>query len=332
MFRFFDKADYDILKMRKNAAIVAFGFMIPGLLWLAVRGLNQSIEFTGGTLLELRAISQEIDTEALRSAIRQSGIEGAEITRFGSPNEFIIRARLDPQAEVNEESTQATRAAIEGALENAFGTDSYDIVRTDAIGPKVGGELRRKAILAILMGFAAIFLYLSVRMEWRFAIAAVAATIHDILSSLAFVSYFNIEVTLAVATALLFIVGYSVNDTIVTFDRVRENLHKFRRKELLQILNRSINETLPRTVITSGTTIAATMALVLFGPQVLRGFALVMTFGIVTGTFSSIFIASPILLAVEQKWPGEDVRGARSISQGTTVVQSPKENRGRKAG
>ena len=332
MFRFFDKADYDILKMRKNAAIVAFGFMIPGLLWLAVRGLNQSIEFTGGTLLELRAISQEIDTEALRSAIRQSGIEGAEITRFGSPDEFIIRARLDPEAEVNEESTQATRAAIEGALETAFGTDSYEIVRTDAIGPKVGGELRQKAILAILMGFAAIFLYLSVRMEWRFAIAAVAATIHDILSSLAFVSYFNIEVTLAVATALLFIVGYSVNDTIVTFDRVRENLHKFRRKELLQILNRSINETLPRTVITSGTTIAATMALVLFGPQVLRGFALVMTFGIVTGTFSSIFIASPILLAVEQKWPGEDVRGARSISQGTTVVQSPKENRGRKAG
>ena len=332
MFRFFDKADYDILKMRKNAAIVAFGFMIPGLLWLAVRGLNQSIEFTGGTLLELRAISQEIDTEALRSAIRQSGIEGAEITRFGSPDEFIIRARLDPRAEVTEESTQATRAAIEGALETAFGTDSYEIVRTDAIGPKVGGELRQKAILAILMGFAAIFLYLSVRMEWRFAIAAVAATIHDILSSLAFVSYFNIEVTLAVATALLFIVGYSVNDTIVTFDRVRENLHKFRRKELLQILNRSINETLPRTVITSGTTIAATMALVLFGPQVLRGFALVMTFGIVTGTFSSIFIASPILLAVEQKWPGEDVRGARSISQGTTVVQSPKENRGRKAG
>lgn len=332
MFRFFDKADYDILKMRKNAAIVALVFIIPGLLLLAVRGLNQSIEFTGGTLIELRAISPDIDTEALRSAIRQSGIEGSEITRFGSPNEFIIRARLDPRAEVTEESTQATRAAIEGALENAFGTDSYEIVRTDAIGPKVGGELRRKAILAILMGFGAIFLYLSVRMEWRFAIAAVAATIHDIISSLAFVSLFNVEVTLAVATALLFIVGYSVNDTIVTFDRVRENLRKFRRKELFQILNRSINETLPRTVLTSGTTIAATMALVLLGPQVLRGFALVMTFGVVTGTFSSIFIASPILLAVEQKWPGEDVRGARSISQGTTVVQSPKENRGRKAG
>ena len=332
MFRFFDKADYDILSKRKNAVYIALFFMIPGLLVLAVRGLNQSIEFTGGTLIEVRAISQDIDTEALRSAISQAGIEGSEITRFGSPTEFAIRARLDPQAELNEETTQATRTAIEAALRNAFGAEAYEIVRTEAIGPKVGGELRRKAILAILMGFAAIFLYLSVRMEWRFAIAAVAATIHDILSALAFVSYLNIEVTLAVATALLFIVGYSVNDTIVTFDRVRENLHKFRRKELSQILNRSINETLPRTVITSGTTIAATMAWVLLGGPVLRGFALVMTFGIVTGTFSSIFIASPILLAVEQKWPGDDVRGTRSISQGATVVQSSKEKRGRKAG
>ena len=332
MFRFFDKADYDILSRRKNAVFVALGFMIPGLLVLAVRGLNQSIEFTGGTLIELRAISGDISTSNLRSSLSGAGLENPEITTFGAPNEFVIRARLDPRAEVNEETTQATRDAIDTALRDAFGAEAYEIVRTEAIGPKVGGELRRKAILAILMGFGAIFLYLSVRMEWRFAIAAVAATIHDILSSLAFVSYLNIEVTLAVATALLFIVGYSVNDTIVTFDRVRENLHKFRRKELFQILNRSINETLPRTVITSGTTIAATLAWVILGGQVLRGFAMVMTFGIVTGTFSSIFIASPILLAVEQKWPGDDVRGARSISQGATVVQSSKEKHGRKAG
>ncbi len=298
MFRFFDKADYDILSRRKNAVFVALGFMIPGLLVLAVRGLNQSIEFTGGTLIELRAISGDISTSNLRSSLSGAGLENPEITTFGAPNEFVIRARLDPRAEVNEETTQATRDAIDTALRDAFGAEAYEIVRTEAIGPKVGGELRRKAILAILMGFGAIFLYLSVRMEWRFAIAAVAATIHDILSSLAFVSYLNIEVTLAVATALLFIVGYSVNDTIVTFDRVRENLHKFRRKELFQILNRSINETLPRTVITSGTTIAATLAWVILGGQVLRGFAMVMTFGIVTGTFSSIFIASPILLAV----------------------------------
>ena len=323
MFRFFDKADYDFLKIRKTATIAALLFMIPGLLLLAVRGVNQSIEFTGGTLIELRADSESITTANLRSTLDAAGIR-PEISTFGAPNEFIIRARLDPDAEVNEESAQATRAVIDAALRSAFGADTYEIVRTEAIGPKVGGELRQKAVLAILMGFGAIFLYLSVRMEWRFGIAAVSATLHDILSAMAFVSYLNIEVTLAVATSLLFIVGYSVNDTIVTFDRVRENLRKFKRNDLFQILNRSINETLPRTVLTSGTTIAATLAWVILGGEVLRGFALVMTFGIVTGTFSSIFIASPILLAVEQKWPGESARGARAITRGTTVIQTPK--------
>ena len=175
---------------------------------------------------------------------------------------------------------------------------------------------------SILMGFGAIFLYLSVRMEWRFGIAAVAATIHDIFSALAFVSYLNLEVTLAVATALLFIVGYSVNDTIVTFDRVRENLRKYRRANLFEILNKSINETLPRTALTSVTTLGATMAWVLLGGEVLRGFALVMTFGIFTGTFSSIFIASPVLFAIEQRWPGEDARGVKTLQGGPTVVRS----------
>ena len=332
MFRFFDKADYDFLKVRKTAVKGALLFMVPGLLILAVRGLNQSIEFTGGTMIELRALSEDIGTASLRSTLTAAGLENPEITTFGSENDFVIRARLDPRDPVTAETTQATAAAIDAALQDEFGAEAYEIVMTEAIGPKVGAELRQKAVLAILMGFAAIFVYLSFRMEWRFAIAAVAATIHDILSAIAFTSYLNIEVTLAVATALLFIVGYSVNDTIVTFDRVRENLHKFKRKQLFQILNRSINETLPRTVLTSGTTIAATLAWVILGGPVLRGFALVMTFGIIAGTFSSIFIASPILYLVEQKWPGEDVRGAWSITDGATVVQSPKENRGRKAG
>ncbi len=323
MFRFFDKADYDFLSIRKPSLMFALAFMIPGLLLLAIRGVNPSIEFTGGTLIELTAKSDDITTARLRSTLDAAGIAAPEITTFGAPNEFIIRARLDPRADVTEEATQATAAAIDAALRNALGADAYEIVRTEAIGPKVGGELRQKAVLAILMGFGAIFLYLSIRMEWRFAIAAVVATVHDILSAIAFLSYLNIEVTLAVATALLFIVGYSVNDTIVTFDRVRENLHKFKRKNLYEILNRSINETLPRTVITSGTTVAATLAWVILGGEVLRGFAMVMTFGILTGTFSSIFIASPILHLVEQRWPGEDVRGARAFSRGPTVVQSP---------
>jgi preprotein translocase subunit SecF len=322
MLRFFDKAHYDFLSARKKALAVALAFMLPGLLLLLVRGVNQSIEFTGGTLVELKGLSPEVETGSLRSVLNAAGISNPEVTTFGGEDEFVIRARLDPRAEVNEESTQATRAAIDSVLESSFGADAYNIVRTEAIGPKVGGELRTKAVLAILMGFGAIFLYLSVRMEWRFGIAAVAATIHDIFSALAFVSYLNIEVTLAVATALLFIVGYSVNDTIVTFDRVRENLRKFRRANLFEILNKSINETLPRTVLTSATTLAATMAWVVLGGEVLRGFAFVMTFGILAGTFSSIFIASPVLYAIEQKWPGEDARGTKTLQGGPTVVRS----------
>jgi preprotein translocase subunit SecF len=323
MFRFFDHADYDFLRLRKRSMGLALLFIFPGIVLLATRGVNQSIEFTGGTLIELTAHTDAINTATLRSALDAAGISNPEITTFGAPNEFAIRARLNARQGVTEEATQQTEAAIDEALSNTFGSEAFEIARTEAVGPKVGGELRQKAVLAILMGFGAIFIYLSVRMEWRFAIAAVAATVHDIFSALAFMSYLNLEVTLAVATALLFIVGYSVNDTIVTFDRVRENLRKFKRKDMYDVLNRSINETLPRTVLTSGTTIAATLAWVILGGEVLRGFAMVMTFGIVTGTFSSIFMASPILLAVERKWPGEDTRGARSFSRGPTVVPSP---------
>jgi preprotein translocase SecF subunit len=142
----------------------------------------------------------------------------------------------------------------------------------------------------------------------------VVATIHDIVATFAFVSYLNLEFSLVVVAALLTIVGYSLNDTIVTFDRVRENLRKYRREDIYGVLNRSVNETLPRTVLTSGTTAAATLALLILGGSVIRPFAWVMTFGVVTGTFSSIFIAAPVLRLVERRWPGEDVRGAKALS------------------
>ncbi|MDH5644176.1 MAG: protein translocase subunit SecF [Gemmatimonadota bacterium] len=322
MFRFFDEASYDFLGMKKKAFVIAFAFMVPGLLFFLVRPVNLSIEFTGGTFAEVRSSDPNITTEDVRNALNAVGLGGAEISLFGAETEFAIRARLESSEEGAEETTQQTADAIERALTDSFGQDVVEIVRTEAIGPKVGGELRQKALLAILLGFLAIFIYLSMRMEWRFAIAAVAATIHDILSSWALVSYLNIEVSLAVATALLFIVGYSVNDTIVTFDRVRENLHRFKRNDLYQLLNKSINETLPRTVLTSGTTIVATLALVFLGGEVLRGFALVMTFGVITGTFSSIFIASPLLHTVEQRWPGRDVHGVKAMADGTTVVRT----------
>jgi preprotein translocase subunit SecF len=308
--------------MRKRAFVVTATFTAIGLALLVFRPLNQSIEFTGGTLLQLHVNDASIETGRIRAALEAGGISGAEIQTFGAPDEFVIRARLDPRLDVTGQSTQATSALVDSALTSAFSAGSYDIERVEAVGPKVGGELRQKALLAILMSFGATLIYLWFRFEWRFGIAAVAATVHDIISTIAFVSLMNLEITLVIVAALLTIVGYSLNDTIITFDRVRENLRKFKRKNLLEILNRSVNETLPRTVLTSGTTLAATLALLIFGGEVIRGFAWVMTWGVVTGTFSSIFIASPILLAIERRWPGEDIRGVRAMPETGAVVTS----------
>jgi preprotein translocase SecF subunit len=177
------------------------------------------------------------------------------------------------------------------------------------VGPKVGGELRQQAVLAILMSFLAVLAYLAFRFEWRFGIAAVIATIHDIIASLAFIGLARLEVSLFVVAALLTIVGYSLNDTIVIFDRIRENLHRRKREGFEPILNRSINETLPRTFFTGTTALGSLIALSLLGGDVVRPFALLMLFGVIVGTFSSIYIASPVLLAIEQRWPGPDARG-----------------------
>ncbi|GIW51041.1 MAG: protein-export membrane protein SecF [Gemmatimonadales bacterium] len=319
MFRLFENARYDFLAVRRYAYAATIAVAVPGLSLLAVRGLNESIEFTGGTLLQVEAADPAINTAAIRSALDAWGIRGAEIQTFGAPNEFVIRARLSPNPAEAQETTQETAAAVDSALARAFGADKYTIVRTEAVGPKVGGELRQKALLAIILSFGATLVYLWFRFEWRFGIAAVAATAHDILLTLSFMSLMNLEVTLVVVAAILTIVGYSLNDTIIVFDRVRENLRKYKRQHMYQILNLSVNETLPRTVMTAGTTLVATLALLIFGSEVIRGFAWVMTFGIVIGTFSSIFIASPILLAIERRWPGQDARGARSFVEPRTA-------------
>lgn len=319
MLRLFDNAQYDIMRRWRLAAIITFAFVIPGLALFGVHGLNTSIEFTGGTLLQLHAQSDEITTGGIRTALSSTGITGAEIQTFGAPNEFVIRARLDPRADVSEQTTQETEAAVRTALSSAFGEGTFEVVRTETVGPKVGSELRERATLALLMGLGATFLVLWFRYEWRFGMAAVVATAHDVMATVAFVSYLNLEISLVVVAALLTLIGYSLNDTIVTFDRVRENVKQSKRQSYFyDILNRSINETLPRTVLTSSTTLAAVLALLILGGSVIRPFAWVMTFGIVVGTFSSIFIASPVLLWVERRWPSEDVKVAK-----TTGMSAP---------
>ncbi len=321
MIRVFANANYDFIGLRKIAYAVTAAVVIPGLIMIGFLGLNYSIEFTGGTLVQVKATAATITVGGVRSALERGGVTGAEINEFGAQNEFVIRARLAASAEVNEQTAQATARAVEGALTAAFGSGGFVIARVEAVGPKVGGELRQKALVAILLSFVATMTYLAFRFEWRFGVAAVLATAHDILATVAFLRYMNLEVSLVVVSAILTVVGYSLNDTIIIFDRTRENLHKYKRADLPGILNRSINETLPRSVLTHGTTLAAIIALLIFAGEVLRPFAWVMAFGVFTATFSSIYIAAPILLMIERRWPGQDARGvkARVMPAGATA-------------
>jgi preprotein translocase subunit SecF len=310
MIRLFANANYDFIKWRRWAYGLTAAIIIPGFALFLVRGLNYSIEFTGGTLIQVQT-NQAVDPEHIRGALDAAGIRDAEIQQFGGPTEYVIRARIAAAGTIAEGTTEATAAAVDSALIRGLGTGQFSIVRTEAVGPKVGRELQGKAFLAIFFSFIVTLVYLAIRFEWRFGLAAVLATFHDILTTIAFIRYLDLEVSLVVVGAVLTMVGYSLNDTIIIFDRVRENLRKFRRQNLYEILNLSINETLPRSVLTHGTTMATTLALVLLAGEVLRPFALVMTFAIFTGTFSSIYIAAPILMYIEKHWPGQDARGAR---------------------
>jgi preprotein translocase subunit SecF len=212
---------------------------------------------------------------------------------------------------------------LQEGLDSALGKGSYTILRTEAVGPKVGGELREKAVMAILLSFVAVLIYLAYRFEWRFGVAAVIATAHDILASIAFIGIARLEVSLFVVAGLMTIIGYSLNDTIVIFDRIRENLHLRKRDQFEDILNRSINETLPRTVFTGTTALGSLLALSLLGGDVVRPFALLMLFGVIVGTFSSIFIAAPALLEIEKRWPGPAARGHLAPKQPASPARKP---------
>jgi preprotein translocase subunit SecF len=322
MIRLFANANYDFIKWRRWAYGLTAAIIIPGFALFLVRGLNYSIEFTGGTQLQVQT-KEAVGAASIRSALDAAGIRDAEIKQFGSPTDYVVIARIGAGDVVEQGSTQATATAVDSALAHGLGAGRYAIVRTEAVGPKVGRELQGKAFLAIFFSFIVTLIYLAFRFEWRFGLAAVLATFHDILTTIAFIRYLNLEVSLVVVGAVLTMVGYSLNDTIIIFDRVRENLRKYRRQNLYEILNLSINETLPRSVLTHGTTMATTIALVLLAGEVLRPFALVMTFAIFTGTFSSIYIAAPLLMYIEKRWPGQDARGARALRPAGAAPLAP---------
>jgi preprotein translocase subunit SecF len=320
--RLFANANYDFLSQRKWAFGISLAFSGIGLIVLLIRGVNYSVEFTGGTLIQVET-QQPADVGALRNALQARGIPNAEIQTFGSDREIVVRARV-ARAGTDANDTQATAEAVGQALDATLGAGKYQILRTEAVGPKVGGELRQQAVLAILMSFIAVLAYLAYRFEWRFGIAAIVATAHDIIAAIAFIGLARLEVSLFVVAGLLTIVGYSLNDTIVIFDRIRENLHLRKREGLGSILNRSINETLPRTFFTGTTALGSLLALSILGGDVVRPFALLMLFGVIVGTFSSIYIASPVLLAIETRWPGPDAKGHLGLKAAPTPAGSRK--------
>ena len=301
MRRVFTNTKIDFVGVRRYAYIFTAIWFVPGLILLLVRGLNYSIEFTGGTLVQI-ASQVPVDVSKLRSALDHEGVPGAEIQSFGADSEYVVRARLSKEAP-DQDNTDATVSAVRKALDSSLGAGKYAIGRTEAVGPKVGGELRQKALTAILLAFGAIMIYLAFRFEWRFGLSSILATAHDVLGTVIFISVLHLEVSLVVVGAVLSVLGLSLNETIIIFDRVRENERHRRYPDLRTTLNRSINETLPRTVLTHGTALATMMTLAIFGGEVIRPFALVMFFGVFTGIFSSMFIAPAFLLYIRRRWP-----------------------------
>jgi len=278
-----------------TASMIAMAVSIA--LWAAF-GLNFGVDFNGGSMIEYRAKSGVADISELRSKVGGIGLGDVQVQNFGKPEDVLVRVELQ------EGGPQAQQAAL--AKINAAVGDAYDLRRQEVVGPAVSGELRQTGIIAVLCSILAIIAYVWFRFEWQFAIGAVVALTHDVLITIGVFSLMQFAFDLSTVAALLTILGYSVNDTVVVSDRIRENLRKYKRMELPKLLNLSINETLSRTLMTSTTTLVVLIALYVLGGEVIRNFTFAMMFGVVVGTYSSIFIAAPLLqyLGVKRDWSG----------------------------
>jgi preprotein translocase subunit SecF len=322
MIRIFHNTKYDFIKWWKVAVIATLAFMALGMASFAITGgVNRSVEFTGGTLMQLK-FTKAIDAGQIRAALDAGGITGAEVQQFGSADEFIVRAQ--DRALVAQQADGAEKVAdrIRTALGKSLGESTFSVLRKESISPKVGEELSRNAVIAMVLVSLATLIYLAFRFEWRFGVAAVVATLHDTIVTLAFIKLMHLEVSLTVVAAILTLLGYSMNDTIIIFDRVRENLKTAGKTSLYAVLNQSINDTLPRSIMTHATTFAASLALLIFAGEVIRPFAWVMTFGIFVATFSSIYVAGPVLLWIEQKFPRKATAGSAARSAADAAKRS----------
>jgi preprotein translocase subunit SecF len=297
--RIFNTPNYDFIRWRWHAIVISSVVILAGLGVIVQRGLPLGIDFSGGTILVVK-FADEVSEDQIRNAVEV--IPGEKVVQqYGDRDDHEILVRL-PQMEATEEGANLSQGAdqIVEAVQGA-GLPDFEVISTEIVGPVIGADLQRKGIYATLASIIGITLYIAFRFRPSFALGAIAATFHDILVTLTFLTFFGYELSLNVVAALLTITGYSVNDTIVIFDRVRENLRGRRRDSLEHIVNTSVNQTLSRTVITAGTTFLAVASLFFFGGEVLRGFAFTMLVGIVSGTYSTIFIAAAIAIILSKR-------------------------------
>ena len=307
--RIFTNANYNFTRWRWHAIILSLVVIVAGAANIVSRGgLPLGIDFSGGTLLVL-GFDQDVNEDQLRRAL--DTVPGDEtLQQYGdaADRRWLIRLPQSETAEVGASLEQASEQVL--AALRAAGLPSFEIVSRELVGPVIGADLQRRGIYATLTSILAITIYIGFRFRFSFAVGAIAATLHDVFVTLAFLVFFGYDISLNVVAAVLTITGYSVNDTIVIFDRVRENLRSMRKESLEQVVNISVNQTLSRTIITAGTTFLSVLSLYIFGGEVLKGFAFTMLVGIISGTYSTIFIASSIAIILSQKRQGSATAAA----------------------
>ena len=282
-------------KFYKLFNLISLCLVVVSILLLFFKGLNFGVDFKGGTLIELRSNDKNINVTSLRQSFSKMNLGDFNVKKFGNDNDFLIK--------IEKKDTSANAIeVIKKDLTSSLG-GSFNFRRVENVGPKVSSELLKSGIIAIALSLAAMLFYIWIRFEWQFSLGAILALFHDVIITLGLFSLFSLEINLSIVAAVLTIVGYSMNDTVVIYDRVRENLRKFSDIKIYELTNISINETLSRTIITSATTLLALVSIYLFGGEILKGFSLAMIMGVVFGTYSSIYIANPILvkLRVSQK-------------------------------
>lgn len=308
----FENANYDFIKWRWHAIALSTIIIIAGMVYGATKGIPLGIDFSGGTIVVVK-FSAPVTDDQVRQAL-VAAIPGEQVIQaYGDPSLNEKQIRIPQLIEEKDTSLDRNARAIVDALRKA-NLPQFEVLSQDLVGPVVGADLQRRGIYATLLSILGITIYIALRFRWEFAVGAIAATLHDVLITLAFLFFFGYDLSLTVVAGILTITGYSVNDTIVIFDRVRENQRHRRRESLEKVVNDGVNQTLSRTIITAGTTFLAVFALYLFGGEVLEGFAFTMLVGIISGTYSTIFIAAAIAIILGNRQAKRRATGSRKAS------------------